>query len=41
MPTLTVIKKLFQNKSERIINLNMEAFQAGKKMAAEHTDFAY
>ena len=38
---ITAIKKLFENKSERIINLNMEAFQAGKKMAAEHTDFAY
>ena len=37
---ITAIKKLFENKSERIINLNMEAFQAGKKMAAEHTDFA-
>ena len=38
---ITAIKKLFENKSERIINLNMEAFQAGKKMAAVHTDFAY
>ena len=38
---ITAIKKLFENKSERIINLNMEVFQAGKKMAAEHTDFAY
>lgn len=38
---IMAIKKLFQNKSERIFNLNMEAFQAGKKMAAEHTDFAY
>ena len=38
---ITAIKKLFQNKSERIINLNMEAFQAGKKIAKEYTDFAY
>jgi indolepyruvate ferredoxin oxidoreductase beta subunit len=38
---LTAIKKLFQNKSKRIINLNMEAFQIGKKIAKEYTDFAY
>jgi indolepyruvate ferredoxin oxidoreductase beta subunit len=35
------IVKLFQKKSERIINLNMDAFQTGKKTAKEYTDFAY
>ncbi len=38
---LTAIKKLFQNKSERVINLNIEAFQTGKKLAKENTDFVY
>ena len=38
---LTAIKKLFQNKSERVINLNIEAFQTGKKLAKEYTNFVY
>lgn len=38
---LTAIKKLFKNKSEKIINLNIEAFQFGKKIAKEYTDFVY
>ena len=38
---INAIKKLFEKKSERIINLNIEAFQAGKKTAAKYTDFAY
>ena len=38
---LTSIRKLFQKKSERIINLNIEAFQTGKKIAKDYTDFAY
>lgn len=36
---ITAIKKLFQNKSERIINLNIEAFKTGKKIAKEYSDF--
>lgn len=38
---LTAIKNLFKNKSEKIINLNIEAFQSGKKIAKEYTDFVY
>lgn len=38
---ITAIKKLFQNKSEKIINLNIEAFQTGKKIAKEHSDFTF
>ena len=38
---ITAIKKLFQNKSEKIINLNLEAFQTGKKITKEHSDFAF
>ena len=38
---LTAIKQLFKNKSERIINLNMQAFQSGKKTAKEYNDFAF
>jgi len=38
---LAAIKKLFEKKSERIINLNIEAFQSGKKLAKEYTDFVY
>ncbi len=38
---LIAIKKLFKNKSEKIINLNIEAFQTGKKIAKEYTDFVY
>jgi len=38
---LIAIKKLFKNKSEKIINLNIEAFQNGKKIAKEYTDFVY
>ena len=32
---LKAIKALFQRKSDRIINLNIEAFNAGKKLASE------
>lgn len=38
---ITAIKKLFQNKSERVINLNIAAFQSGKKIAKEYGDFAF
>ena len=38
---LTAIKNLFKNKSEKIINLNIEAFQSGKKIAKEYTDFVF
>lgn len=37
---LEAIKELFQNKSEKIINLNIEAFFEGKKVAAGLTDLA-
>ena len=37
---ITAIKKLFQNKSEKIINLNIEAFHTGKKIAKEYSDFS-
>jgi len=35
------IKKLFHHKSDRIINLNIEAFQTGKKIAKEHSDVVF
>ncbi len=38
---LTAVKNLFQHKSERVINLNLEAFQAGKEIAKTYTDFVY
>lgn len=38
---LGAVRKLFQKKSERIINLNIKAFQTGKKIAKDYTDFAY
>ena len=37
---LKAIKTLFQRKSERIINLNIEAFNAGKKLTEEKYSFA-
>ena len=37
---IKAIKKLFQNKSEKIINLNIEAFHTGKKIAKEYSDFS-
>ncbi len=37
---IKAIKKLFQNKSERIIRLNIEAFYEGKKVAEGITDMA-
>ena len=37
---LVAIKNLFQHKSGRIINLNLEAFKAGKKIAKDY-NFAY
>ncbi len=36
---LAAIKKLFQNKSEKIIDLNIKAYQTGKKLAKEYTNF--
>jgi len=36
---LLAIKKLFKHKSERLINLNIEAFESGKKAAKEYIDF--
>ena len=36
---LKAIKTLFQRKSERIINLNIEAFNAGKQLAAQKYSF--
>jgi indolepyruvate ferredoxin oxidoreductase beta subunit len=38
---LKAIKQLFKNKSERIINLNIKAFQSGKNIAKGYTDFAF
>lgn len=37
---IDAIKKLFQHKSERIIKLNLEAFNEGKKVAEGITDLA-
>ncbi len=37
----TAIKDLFQRKSEKIVNLNLEAFEIGKKLAKTYTDFVY
>lgn len=38
---LNAIKSLFNNKSEKIIQLNIEAFEAGKKLAENYTDFVF
>ncbi len=38
---LLAIKKLFEHKSDRIIDLNIEAFQTGKSIAKQNTDFVY
>jgi indolepyruvate ferredoxin oxidoreductase beta subunit len=38
---LLAIKELFKHKSERIINKNIEAFQTGKSIAKQNTDFVY
>jgi len=35
------IQTLFKNKSEKIIKLNLEAFEAGKKLAENYTDFVF
>jgi len=35
------IKTLFKSKSEKIINLNLEAFEAGKKLAQNYTEFVF
>lgn len=37
---IEAIRKLFQHKSERIIKLNLEAFDEGKKVAQGISDFA-
>ena len=36
---IKAIKKLFQRKSERIVDLNIEAFNAGKQLASEKYSF--
>ncbi len=38
---LNAIKSLFNNKSEKIIQLNIEAFEIGKKLAENYTDFVF
>lgn len=38
---LDAIKKLFSHKSEKIIKLNIEAFETGKQLAKDFTDFVY
>lgn len=38
---LNAIKSLFNNKSEKIIQLNIEAFEKGKKLAENYTDFVF
>lgn len=35
------IKKLFKNKSEKILQLNIEAFEKGKELAKDFKEFAY
>jgi len=35
------IKKLFKNKSEKILQLNIEAFEKGKELAKNFKEFAY
>ena len=35
------IKKLFKNKSEKILKLNIEAFEKGKELAKNFKEFAY
>ena len=38
---LNAIKKLFKNKSEKILQLNVEAFEKGKELAKKFKEFAY
>jgi len=38
---LQAIKKLFKHKSDKIINLNLEAFETGKQLAKDFTEFVY
>lgn len=38
---LNAIKKLFNHKSEKIINLNIEAFETGKQLAKDFKEFVY
>lgn len=38
---LNAIKKFFSEKSERIIDMNLEAFEAGKKLSKGFTEFVY
>jgi len=35
---INAIKKLFQHKSEKVLNLNMEAFETGKMIAKRYTN---
>ena len=35
------IKTLFKNKSEKIINMNLEAFKAGQNLAQNYTEFVF
>jgi len=35
------IRNLFKHKSEKIINLNIEAFETGKQLAKDFTEFAF
>jgi len=35
---LNAIRSLFKHKSDKIVNLNLEAFFEGKKIAKEFTD---
>jgi len=38
---LNAIKKLFKNKSKKILQLNIEAFEKGKELAKKFKEFAY
>ncbi len=38
---LNAIKKLFKNKSKKILHLNIEAFEKGKELAKKFKEFAY
>ncbi len=38
---LNAIKKLFENKSDKILQLNLDAFETGKEMALNFKEFAY
>lgn len=38
---IQAIQNLFKNKSEKIIKLNIEAFETGKQLAKEYKEFAF